>query len=399
MIAVCFAAAMAGSAAAEEPVGISRHIDLWGNVTYRLLQLVNSGGQHAGSLGEEDAWRIEHRLNGQWFHRVAGEFGVTLTPVERLKVHAGYRADIFAGSGLSQCNASVVLGDTQAEPFVLTGGLFRFRYNPDARNLGEYLIHSGCYPGYVFSGREWANELGLHLRVNALPAIKQDILVLTEMNHIPFYDFSLAYLGTVNMLDVAEIGAGVMFHRLIPVSPKLTTPEKAAPDGRTGVYTHRGIKVMGRLSLDIKRLFGNPAFFGAQDLKIYSEAAVLGLEDYPVYYEKIGERIPVMVGINIPFFGLLDYCALEGEWYGSPHNNDPPIGDIRPIPQGEDIGDSDDIKWSVSLRRAIGSHIAIDARAASDHLRFEDPGGAVENWEHTIGLSQWYWSLTMLFSF
>ncbi len=392
------AAALACTAAAAvaDGDGASRpRLAFSGEMSYRLLQLVNTGGLYA----RDTTWLDERQFDRMWQHRVVGEARVRFVAARRLSFTVGYRAGLVTGTGLSECDARLGIGGGESPPCELTGGIFRFTYNPDARNLGEYLILSGCYPGYVFSGRDWATHTGLHLRSTIVPNLVQDLLITSEMDQIPFYDFSLAYIGTVTLGRSLVVGGGVSFYRHVPVRPDLTTPPPETVNGETHTYTHRGIKLMGRVSWDPKRLFGKSGVLGDEDLKVYAEAALLGVEDYPEYYDRKKERVPVMAGVNLPAFGFLDYCAVEGEWYGSPHNNIAPTEQYRAVPIEEGFGDADDIKWSVSFRRTLKGGIRFDARAANDHLRFEDASGGVEPWERTVARDHWYWSLAVTAAF
>ncbi|MDZ7262100.1 MAG: hypothetical protein ONB05_08355 [candidate division KSB1 bacterium] len=113
---------------------------------------------------------------------------------------------------------------------------------------------------------------------------------------------------------------GIVFDRLFAAHPLATTPENLtnlvinrdtvkASDGITdsvvadtnGYYTFGGTKVMARIAFDPKPLLPWN-FFGRRDVRIYGEMAVLGIKNYPRYYEKITERMPVMLGFNIPAF-------------------------------------------------------------------------------------------------
>ena len=73
--------------------------------------------------------------------------------------------------------------------------------------------------------------------------------------------------------------------------------DPSLPDS-TGHYTFAGTKLMARASFDFKPFFKSfsDRFLGPNDLKIYSEAAILGVKDYPGYYSKLRDRIPRMIG-------------------------------------------------------------------------------------------------------
>src|SRR5690606_35009810 len=88
----------------------------------------------------------------------------------------------------------------------------------------------------------------------------------------------------------------------------------------TNFYTFQGLKLMARASADPKVFVPMP-FLGPEDLKVFGEVALLGVKNYPFYYEKRTERMPVMFGMNLPAFGFLDIVSLQFEYYGSPFPN------------------------------------------------------------------------------
>ena len=52
---------------------------------------------------------------------------------------------------VSDANASYRWGDLQSPFLCATIGLFPYKYDPQARNLGEYLFRSGTYPAYLIN--------------------------------------------------------------------------------------------------------------------------------------------------------------------------------------------------------------------------------------------------------
>lgn len=140
-------------------------------------------------------------------------------------------------------------------------------------------------------------------------------------------------------------------------------------------FTYQGIKLMGMAALDFKPLLGNPSFLGPEDLKIFGELAVLGVKDQPLFYDDITQRMPLMFGINLPTFNLLDLLSLQFERYKSPWPNNSrnvtltlvptyPVDDathFKPI-------ESDDWRWSVFAKKKW-SYGNFFLQVASDHLR------------------------------
>ncbi len=306
-------------------------------------------------------------------------------------------------SYLTEARVTYARGKSSAPWFSATFGNFVHNYNPDAKNLGMYLLRGPVYPGVLFSGYDEhgtdttrANVLGARLHTTQ-GHFSHDLILQNEKDLPPTFDWSLAYITKYRPVKNFEIGAGVNFYRVMAYNPDLETPGRlpgADPSlydttgtgagGDTLFYTHQGIKLVGMFSLDLKPLIGT-ASMGPQDLKLYGEAAILGVKDYGSYYDDITERIPVMVGFNLPMFGLLDLLSLEVEWYRSPYKNDlanigNPGGIVadwtrqdRPTPSPAPISsaqpDRDNWKWSVNLEKTVRKHIQFSAQVANDHFR------------------------------
>jgi hypothetical protein len=299
------------------------------------------------------------------------------------------------------------------------------------------MFRTGTYPGYIVSGFENSIDkpklCGLHLgyTMNAMGVLRHDLLLTTEMDVYPLHDISLTYMAGYTPHPFADIGAGIQFARLISVDERKTTPwlddvlfNPASPDmrkwtgyvdpvtGDTTKYTFKGIKCVGRFSLDPQAFF-NCRIFGKEDLKVYAEAALLGEKNYAAWYTHRNERIPVMFGINFPAFKLLDVLSLEAEWYGSKYwNSQENIWKGRsPVPYTGGSPDPDNWqpktdnywKWSVYASRKIGNYIRISGQAASDHTpRYwytPGPPSTVKYTEMVPRTKDWYYMLRMMFYF
>ncbi|MBN1129464.1 MAG: hypothetical protein JXA71_10785 [Chitinispirillaceae bacterium] len=214
-------------------------------------------------------------------------------------------------------------------------GYFPFKYHPQAMNLGEYLFRTGVYPGVVVCGFEHANNDkpklgGIHLGYGAPMAgwLKLDLLLNAELDMYPLHDLNLTGIATYAPHRVFTLGAGVEFARLLVLDERKTTPgtnQRSVDNwvgyidpltGDTTLYTFKGTKLMGRATLDLKAALeiatGPLAFFGREDLKVYGEAVVLGVKNYPGWYADRQKRMPVMFGINWPTNQLLSYAIVPG---------------------------------------------------------------------------------------
>ena len=308
------------------------------------------------------------------------------------------------GPGISQAMARYSFGDVSDPLLKLQMGYFPYKYNPDAKDLGEYLLRSGTYPNYVVSGG-W-NMIssaaymieGFRLEMGRKDAMfRTDFILAMEHDVPPMFDISPTIVETIKAMPGVEIGLGADCHHCIPIHPSHESPHDKSNWQVTGVsldtslgiynytydstkyYTFQGVKLMGRVSVDPKAWFGEGAF-GAEDLKLYGELALLGIKDYPYMYEKKSERMPMMFGFNFPTFKLLDVLSFELEYYKTrfPTSLYQPIANQVPtidLPQGTadqgpfDRANRNDWKWAVYGKREITRGIQVFAQVASDHFR------------------------------
>jgi hypothetical protein len=390
------------------------------------------------------------------------------------------RKAFFVGPTVTE--AAYAFGDP-GHPFLsLAMGMFPYKYNPEASDLGEYLFRTVPYPSVVMTGGyALANSAAAYLQ-GARASLRRgglslDLMLLTETTLAPLYDGSVAAVGAYRTPGgLLEIGAGVDFKRLLPVYPERTSRENksnawftsggtdrsanysfyanaatfwhtrqaaagAADSARFGAlarendslaalvegidklpvaqqpelhyFSAAGTIVMARATLDLKTLLPD-AGMGPADLKIFAEAALLGVANRPVFYEDRMRRLPVMAGINVPAFGWLDLVSLQAEWFDSPWlNNTWPIGSDgnnvpfvpdpsdRIVSSGSyyDLADKDNLKYSVLVRKRIGAGATLSGQLASDHLRVPDAnsyyGPQLNPNEVTVRKSDWYWVLQL----
>jgi hypothetical protein len=335
-------------------------------------------------------------------------------------------------------------GEGSGSALRLTGGFFPYNYNPDVKNLGLYLLRGPVYPGIVVSGFETrhvlplANTLGFHLHHRA-GAFEQDFILASEHELYPLFDVSPAYIASYRFGKVLRVGAGVNFYHLLPVAPRLTNPDTlayngsddaSAPLNRSWIYvdtagpgsadddttylSFAGTKLMANASLDIKALFGGLPALGPEDLKLYGEVALIGLDRrkaYQALYGGYSERMPVMVGFNFPAFKMLDHLSLEVEHYGARFRDDlkryqaTNSGYPSPIPAAPPAGAPstarDDWKWSLHAARSLGASVRLSAQIANDHTR---PGGKLYDpageWQSIFAAPRdWYWMGKLAFFF
>jgi hypothetical protein len=316
-----------------------------------------------------------------------------------------------------------VLGSWEKPLLMLSSGTFPFKYNPDVRNLGEYMFRGAISPGYLITDFDFA-----YARLSGIKAfntfnlgmcaINQNLLFTTEAQIFPFNDFTLSYLLGADIGKFFSFGAGISLWHLLSVNESATTPkittnimyiDSSMNPQDTVYYTSRGTKLMARASFDPKPFIPIAWIFGKEDLKIYAEALVIGLKNYKEVYKHIGDRIPLTFGFNFPGFRLLDVLAIEGEWYGSPYwDANLNLSKYGPLPQPDDPrgGNSidgftfDNWKWSVYAKKTIFGGLSFVGQAARDHMRMSEKYSKYKDYEAALEQNgHWWWMLKIQYDF
>ncbi|MEO7956439.1 MAG: hypothetical protein ABIW76_07105 [Fibrobacteria bacterium] len=213
-------------------------------------------------------------------------------------------------------------------------------------------------------------------------------------------------------------------------STAVSRSANGVPGERLKYYTFRGIKTMARFSLDLGNLLGMDETFGDDAFKVYGEWALLGVEDQPYFYAKKSERMPVMLGVNLPTMKFLDVLGVEVEYLKSRFQNniyslfidrvplplsengedysvydlnapiysDPTRADYRG-PQGADSAaasfEKDDWKWSIYARKQIIQGMNLYVQVASDNLRHITADVSPMYTPTTFRSSDWYWLIRL----
>jgi hypothetical protein len=425
-----------------------------------------------------------------------GVGGLFYKPVASNPAHepAEYKRISF-GPGISEASAQYDFSRHLNVKF----GFFGYKYNPDAVNLGEYLLRSEAYPGIIHTGSSggwvWMNSneyksLGTKVSWTSLNGmLRHDFLMYSEFNDQPLFDFSPSYVATLKVMGAFEFGAGVSLHRWLPIQPSWTTPDDpqhsntyvevknfpAYPalnsslshqsgfsggtwkgmgsqitsytyaDGITHIATElhdasggllyeivdstgtpidtlkasktekltfKAIKLMGRASVDIASLLGMDGK-STGPFKAFVEVAVLGVQNQPYFYEKIQNRIPLMLGVDVPTFGILDLLCLQMEYFKNPYpdNSFQQFTNALPQPQlpGGNVAeyednlragvyDHDDLKWSLFVQKNLFTGLDLYAQVANDHLRVQNNLGEPSSMPLTQGKSDWYYMLRFQWS-
>jgi hypothetical protein len=293
---------------------------------------------------------------------------------------------------IAQANLTYSEGG-KVDPWLeVTVGSFSHVYTPETHNLGAYLLRGPVFQRFELDPAK-ATQVGARVH-NRIGSFSQDLLFLNEHELPPTFDWSLAYIAKYRPISGLEVGAGVNFGRLIAYDSRIRTVDRYEPDADTTVsdsrdtatYTHQGTKLMAMFVLDPKVWISHPRM-GPHDLKLYGEAALIGVKNHGELYDDRTERIPVMLGFNVPVFGLFDRLSVEVEYYDSPYRNDVSnigypeglvapwrwnplrtVTEPSPIPS-EGTSTRDSWKWSVLLEKTVASHVRFTGQVASDHYR------------------------------
>ena len=393
------------------------------NNDYEKNWLGNSGGLVAASTKIDDNWDGSFGLGTVMVHLARGTEGLSkiwypfwIPFVSEAQLN--YRTTGYADKGGLQ----------------ITLGYFPYNYNPDVHNLGMYLLRGYVYPGTLISGNDFQgapvsafNKVFGAMGRYKIGGLSNDLILNSETDDKPMFDFSVADVLTWRAHASFELGLGVNFYRLLPQNSKATSPGKDCRSGDLGTYATQGqenpcfiirhdtagvavdtvtgslagTKLMGRFRLDPKAWFGSPAYFGANDLVLYGEAAVIGVKDYPVFYDDIMRRIPVMVGFNFPGFNLFN-LAVEVEYYATKNSGDnlgPNHGSWLPAINSQVSNQRDDWKWSVNASRVFFGHMVLLGQVANDHLRMGGFHNEATGVEAMRTPEDWYWAGKLAYFF
>jgi hypothetical protein len=353
------------------------------------------------------------------------------------------------GPGISSAAATYFFGDPETSKVNFKFGFFPLKYKADARNLGEYLFRSPAYPGFVQTGGWWTVNSafywaqGAQLHWSALGGfLKNDFTLLMERDFPPMGDLTPSYLFTLNSGGAWELGGGVSYHHLIPVRPSQVAPKDirnqyvrwtrsdtlvyegpgigivnlplSDREDSTVVrevletYSIRGVKLMARGALNLQKALGwEGGVLGPQDLRLFFELAVLGVQNYKFYYEDVTERMPIMFGLNVPAFGFLDVLSAQGEYFRSPFPHDYfnfytynlPIWTLDdPDPRNHVDRKADYWKWSVYGAKTVVPGMSLFAQVARDHYRTLDFNGKPAYRSVLPKNDDWYYLLRVEFS-
>jgi hypothetical protein len=304
--------------------------------------------------------------------------------------------------------------------FLIESGMMEYNFNPEIKNLGNFMYRSSAYPFCLKTRVDYpyANLMGIRPEVKFLnDQVKIEVVVNSILDQYPFFDFSgavMAYYRAPN--NLFDLGIGYCKDRAFAVDKALTDCNDIKSKFTDSTLTFRSRKVDARLILDFKPLFGNPSVFGKNDFKIYGEAAIIGLKN-PKYFAdetitpSIINRMPFLVGINFPTCKILDLFSLELEYCKNPYANNWWGGqDGFPSPEPRDVSEEDstwndnyknkdNLKWTLYFKKSF-SNFNIIAFFANDHTFYETRNSENQAYvEQTLRTNKdWHWYLKLQYN-
>ena len=254
-------------------------------------KLVGMGSLEAGQVVKGEPRGGANSLEKIWYQRVYMHIGFNAIINERTTLHVVGESMVHYSWTQSKditdnlrpiyyfypydVEGTYSCGNSE-RPFLTLGfGIFPFKYNPDVRNLGEYLYRTGTYPPTMSSTFDFplARLTGLKLSSTPMDSLNLCAMLTTESDVIPLQDWGVSLLGDYTFAKAFTAGVGIFLNHLLSVNEYNTTPKIPTNlDADSTYYTFGGTKLMGRVAFDPKA-FITDHIFGDNDLRLYSEIA------------------------------------------------------------------------------------------------------------------------------
>jgi hypothetical protein len=393
-------------------------------------------GENKRLMSQSAVWFLqEARLseNARVYLGVGGMYFFIL-PSEQNPFSSGQRSAF----GLTDAHAEFDFGMRENGDHLLRlkTGIFPYKYNEDAKNLGEYMFRTYAYPNIISTGglmlvNSAAAQLSGVSAGTKFMGLTNELLLTVKTDQVPTTALSLTDIVSYNIGGFLTVGAGYMFDNFYSADgiakgnaiPRATFQQSyyyemadgtyelydpnAPPTGTvvdSGNFSFVSQKAMWRASADLGNVISlvAPGVIASNTFKLYYEGILMGVENRPIFYEKRKDRIAHMVGVNIPTFGVLDVLSGELEYCSNPYAPDMAnaVGYLSATPatnRGSDFH-SDDLKWSLYARKTLIPGFSVTAQAARDHTRMTDFRGKMSDLEVLYQRDHWYWALQMSYS-
>jgi hypothetical protein len=381
-------------------------------------------------------------VNKGWQERFVYRLKYDIEPVERIRMLVDIEGQISFSYPqylnpietqtsrnlffLEQAQGTYTLGDKN-NPYLQFGvGYFPYKFDPDAKNLGEVIFRSGTYPLWIITDFDhcYGKLLGFRVSSTLLGSLKQDLMLTSEAQMFPTQDFSISYAAHYTAAKMFDIGAAISFAHLFSTEGKFTSPKTdlnnlyIQANGDTSYYSFRGIKPSAVIAFDSKQLFPEEvqSLMGKDDGRLYGEVCVSGWQNYRnydtsvtndttkqmlQYYANRADRTVWMIGFNIPVFKVLDVLSLEVEHFPNryPNSYRNVIENTQPLPLVVALPKAAEWKCSLYAKKTVLKKFSIVGQIARDHMRpaFTD----LKNSEKEDVLryyGDWWWNLAFRFA-
>lgn len=327
-----------------------------------------------------------------------------------------------------------IKNDNGDVPLRLKVGIFPYKYNEDAKNLGEYMYRTYTYPTIITTGGlVVVNTAGVQLNGAAaetrIGGFKNEVLLTVKTDQIPSASLSAADMVSYRFGNFLTLGGGYMFDNFYSAdglndgqgSPRslfqqeyyyklndgtyvLYDPNNLPAAGTvadSGHFEFSGQKAVWRASVDLGNLIPG-GLVASNTFKVYYEGVLMGVQNRPIFFTKRADRMAHMFGVNVPTFGVLDMLSAEMEYCSNPYAPDMSNSTLYLSPTPKDNQGSkfksDDLKWSFYARKQVMPGFAISAQVARDHTRLVDYFGHTSDTEILSKRDNWYWALQLAYS-
>jgi hypothetical protein len=340
---------------------------------------------------------------------------VTMKSYKKETYRNQYRPAIPSAEGIMHWKFN-----NQSSLFIETG-LFQYNFNPEIKNLGNFLYRGTAFPLCLETKIDypWYDMAGIRSEYTFLDnSVKLDLIVNTIINRAPFYDFSLGFTASYTLPDkMLDLGIGICFDRLLASDEDITSSKKLYNQpGFDSSWTLKSTKLDTRVTFDLKPLIGNPDILGKQDAKVYGEMAILGFKD-PQYFpdstfsSSLSHRMPILFGVNLPVFKILDLLSVEVEYFNSPYMNDwwgqygtfpspaPVFYSEMDSSWVDNYKNKDNLKWTVYVKKSFSKFDLIGI-FANDHMFYESyTAESQSNTEQTLRKPKdWHWYIKLQYN-
>jgi len=198
------------SAAGVADTTYKGRVSLSGSIELEMAEMVEA--RTAKTTNPSGSGPIDHA----WYNHLIGTLNFDAQPVENLTLRGSFEFRQYNNMSPTLYQAQYNLGDFLYHAFYvreaqgiyslinnsslsmdIAAGLMPYKYNTDAKDLGEYLFRSGTYPFYITTdfNRPFARLTGIRTDLKYSNTImKSDVALfaLTERETRPFWDISFA---------------------------------------------------------------------------------------------------------------------------------------------------------------------------------------------------------------